>query len=152
MEMQTFYRIARARHCMDLSGKGAELYGGRWNPVGTPAVYAAASVSLAMLETLVHSSMLPKGYFIMKLEVPFTDIKSISSDRLPAGWDDWADQAVAQSFGVDHLFKKRSFGLLIPSVVVPEESNLVLNPGHASIRSVVVSTLRSLCFDPRLKE
>ncbi|GGY05108.1 RES family NAD+ phosphorylase [Paludibacterium paludis] len=150
MNTNVFYRVACGPYRMDLSGKGAEMFGGRWNPVGVPAVYAASSISLAMLEILIHARSLPLDYFVMALSVPMEGVKSVRAPALPAGWDRLNDQSASQQAGTRHVFQANRFGVLLPSVVVPEEQNLVLNPLHPLMRRVTVKELRPLRPDPRL--
>ncbi|MBV1775329.1 RES domain-containing protein [Burkholderiaceae bacterium DAT-1] len=149
-----FYRIASARYCHDLSGKGAEMLGGRFNPVGTPAVYAASSISLATLELLVHASQLyPLAHRVMVLEVPEAcraAIQSVPAGELPYGWNSLGDTHAAQSFAMHALFGANQLGMLVPSVVTPEEQNLVLNPAHREMQRLTLRELRPLDLDARL--
>lgn len=156
MDHTTFYRVSRGPFRFDLSGKGAELLGGRWNPAGVPAVYAADSISLALLETLVHAKMLPSDHFIMTLSVPMAAVRPLSVAALPAGWNQTSDQCVARQVGMTTLFappeqNEKLFGLLVPSAIVPEQFNIVLNPVLEQIHSVSIKELRPLKPDPRLK-
>lgn len=152
---QRFYRIASAKFRFDLSGKGAEILGGRFNPIGTPAVYAASSISLAMLETLVHTSnFYPLSHFIMALDIPadsMAKVERYSAADLPKSWGSIKDLTAAQQWGMQRLFGANRFGVLVPSVVTPEEHNLILNPAHADMRGVTISEVRALDLDERLK-
>jgi len=150
MEFATYYRIARGQFRSDLSGKGAELFGGRWNSIGTPAVYAAETISLALLEILVQAKARPVGYYVMALDVPKDQVLSIHAAELPGRWSDRTDQATSQAFAMQHLFAANRFGILVPSVVVPEEFNLVLNPLHPLMAKATLRELRPLNPDPRL--
>ncbi|KIA79122.1 RES family NAD+ phosphorylase [Chromobacterium piscinae] len=150
MASQTFFRVARGPYRRDLSGRGAELFGGRWNPVGTPAFYAASSISLAMLEMLVHAQHNPLDHFVMKVLVPDRQIAAILPADLPSGWNQLSDQTASQQLAMGRLFAADTFGLLVPSVVVPEEWNLVLNPRHRLMSEVSIAELRPLDADPRL--
>lgn len=154
MNTQRFYRIASAKYRFDLTGKGAELMGGRFNSVGTPAVYAATSISLATLEMLVHASQLyPVSHYIMAVDIPAACLamtKSFLGSELPTGWDNLKDLSVAQKFGHKQLFDTGVLGVFVPSVIVPEQQNLILNPRHIDMSMVQISEIRALNLDPRL--
>jgi RES domain-containing protein len=81
------YRINDSRYIKDLSGKGAALYGGRWNSKNTYVVYTAQSRSLALLETVVHIGKIPAtGYCLATIELPDNSIASFPFEKLPPGW------------------------------------------------------------------
>ena len=155
MDLTRFYRIASAKFCADLSGKGAEILGGRFNPVGTAALYVATSISLATLEMLVHTEdVFALNHYIMAVDIPnvsMAKVKRYTAVDLPDSWNSLDSLVVAQQFGHNVLFNAGGFGLLVPSVVTPEESNLVLNPHHAEMAGVRISELRKLALDDRLK-
>jgi len=140
------YRIVRpARVATALSGEGARLYGGRWNPPGMRCVYAAESRALGILEMLVHLTGRTRAlpYRVLTLEV---DERLVAPDRgAPVGWDAHPAGPVSQGHGGVWLEAARFAALRVPSVVVPEESNLLLNPqgpGFASIRIVEEAVFR----------
>lgn len=150
-----FFRVAQGKYRFDLSGKGAEMVGGRYNVVGTPAVYAGSSISLATMEVLVHqaSNMYPNSHFVMAITVPsaiYNDLLVFSAVDMPDGWSSLSDQRVAQQFGHEQLFAPNKLGMLVPSVVVPEELNLVLNPKHPAMNKITIVEVRPLNLDKRL--
>ena len=147
----TAYRIASRGHSI-FEGAGAAEYGGRWNSPGRPVIYAAGSLSLAMLEQLAHSGTgrLPHDQAFVKITIS----KSVSTERVNpdgvAGWD--ADDRIAsRAFGDDWLTKRRTCVLLTPSVIVPMEHNVVINPAHAEFAHIRVSAPHDLNWDKRLK-
>lgn len=154
MKTQRFYRIASAKYRFDLTGKGAELMGGRFNGVGTPAVYSATSISLATLELLVHSSQLyPVSHYIMALDLNAACLsmtKSFESNSMSNGWDHLNDLSVSQAFGKHELFESGLLGVIVPSVIVPEQQNLILNPRHPAMSMIEISEIRPLNLDKRL--
>lgn len=149
----TIYRIDREKRRHDvLSGKGAEIYGGRWNLPGTAAVYTAGSRSLAILEMLVHFDLrhqLPQDRILVALQIPQEYVKAMSVDEIP---EDWA--AVPQGVRSQQIFSDfvRSGGLAleVPSVVVPEEHNFILNPRSTAFDEVKVTSIVPLDLDKRL--
>jgi RES domain-containing protein len=140
----------------DLSGKGAEKTGGRWNQKGTAMVYASGSRSLACLETVVHLSggiPLPLNRFLVQLRLPWGDWKARTTFK-PAenvGWN--AEPAGKVSIGWGDAWAKANDTLVaeVPSVIVPEEANILINPAHPDIGKVKATKVRKWTYDFRLK-
>lgn len=155
----TAWRIAsdtRGWAADDLSGAGAETTGGRWNPPGQPVVYASMSRALACLETVVHlnASGLPLNRYLVELSIPDALWKAArreTPDSLPVGWDAEPASATSERLGGDWLAGGASALLLVPSVVVPEEWNILLNPRHAGAAGVKARKVRKWLYDPRLR-
>ncbi|GAB2557613.1 RES family NAD+ phosphorylase [Spirosoma areae] len=144
------YRVTRQKYEQDLSGNGAAVYGGRWNEIGQPALYAASSRSLAILETLVHihQSQPPVDYRIVVLYVPDTvPLTSITSRELPANWK--ADETYTQQRGSEWLNTNESLLLRVPSVIVKAEYNYLLNPAQEYFAEVQLVAVEPIEFDPR---
>jgi len=130
-----------------LDGEGARRFGGRWNSAGRPAIYAAASPSLAVLEVLVHldlpPELMPDDYRLLGIEIP---------DEAPI---ERLDQAPADSDGClaagdAFLARAAALVLLVPSVVVPQEHNAIINVRHPAMDRIAVITDEPFSFDPRL--
>lgn len=138
----------------DLSGRGAERAGGRWNARGTPLVYASASRALACLETVVHLGgglALPLNRYLVRLEVP-ADLwaaRTVADAATLVGWDALPPGRVSISWGTAWMHGGASAVAEVPSVVVPEESNLLLNPQHPDAPRVKARKLRRWLYDPR---
>ena len=137
------WRIARSAHAASvedmLSGDGAALYGGRWNPKGMPAVYCSENSSLAALEILVNlarPSTFP-GYRVLDVEVPDASIVAA-----PASIDD------SRRAGAELLRTHLAF--MAPSAVNPLERNVVINPAHTDFDKVLPGAIRPFVFDRRL--
>lgn len=144
------WRIA-ARRFAQLDGRGAELYGGRWNSPGRPLVYAASTLSLAMLELLARlpTGEVPRDYVALTLEVPDdVTIDEIAPGDLP-GWDE-ADQAASRAFGDAWLAAARSVLLRVPALAVPQERNALLNPRHPDFVRIGALPPTALAWDRRL--
>jgi len=147
------YRIVKASHAAEpLSGEGARLYGGRWNPPGWRCVYAAESRALAVLEMLVHLTGRARAlpYCLLTIRVP--DELSASSPRLPDGWSASPAGRVSQSLGETWLKSGNSVTFRVPSAIIPEESNLLLNPQAPGFERVEVMEQREFQLDLRLAE
>ena len=140
------YRLAKAAFTQ-LDGEGARLFGGRWNSAGRPAIYTAASPSLAVLEVLVHldlpAELMPDDYHLLGIEIP-EDAPAERLDETPTDAD--ACLAAGDSF----LTRGASLILLVPSIVVPQEHNAIINARHPAMDGVRVVTNEPFRFDPRL--
>ena len=136
-----------------LDGEGARLYGGRWNSKGKSCIYCASSQSLAQLEMLVHmqSSALFEHYSIFEMSIKYTQVTSI--DTYPDNWQEEPAPSSTARIGDQWLAEGKTVALEIPSVIVPQESNFLLNPLHYDFKSIVNSAVsRPLKFDERLKQ
>jgi len=136
------WRLARAPFA-DLSGEGARAYGGRWNSPGRPMLYTADSAALAVLEVRVHldlpPELVPDDYVLVMIDLAELPVETVAS--IP---DD------AREFGDDWLRNQRSPVLRVPSFIVPESSNFLLNPVHPLATAARVAQTRAFAFDRRL--
>jgi RES domain-containing protein len=143
----------------DLTGEGARRAGARWNLKGTPAVYASYHLAAAVLETLVHIGhrKQPVNRYVVAIDVSdsrfdnsHTGVVELTVEDLPAGWDSNPPTPVSQLFGADQ-FKLGRLGFAVPSAILHEELNLVMNPLHPVFKSAVKAHItRTFAFDPRL--
>ena len=148
------FRITKTKYVETAwSGVGAEKAGGRWNSKGHKAVYLASTISLAQLEILVHierSSVL-SAYSCLELDVPDNLIVSLDLNALPRNWQEDPAPDETQELGDQWLEEGDGVALLIPSTIVPQEMNAVLNPLHPSYEALVSKALQvPLVFDLRL--
>jgi RES domain-containing protein len=139
----------------DLTGKGAESTGGRWNKKGIPFLYAAESIALACLETVVHlggASPLPLNRYLVKIDVSekvweervlFDTSSNIGWDALPAG-------LISIEWGTRWANSLTSVIALVPSVIVPEECNILINPKHPDVSTLKARKLRKWTYDTRM--
>lgn len=147
------FRIAGEKHVRDLSGLGARRFGGRWNLPGTAVVYASESRSLAMLEFLVHVSFpnLPQDIRIAALKIPEeVDPEILPTDLLPKNWRNYPAPEKLAKLGTDWARSNRSLVLRVPSAVIDQEYNLLINPAHPDMGRVIISRIADLRFDSRL--
>jgi RES domain-containing protein len=144
------FRITR-RPYADLSGEGARLVGGRWNSSGRAALYLAESRALAVLEVLVHLDLdeaaMPSDYVMMVVD--FSALNAIP-DWLEEGPSTPPSDAECRAIGDAFLESKRAIALRVPSVVVPQAGNFVLNPAHSLIDKVRIGSIDPFAFDRRL--
>ena len=146
------WRIAREAHAA-LDGEGARLYGTRWTPRGTPAVYAASYLSLAALEYLVHidAEDAPDDLVALKISVPddATEL-AYAPSSLPADWRQTPPPPQCQAIGSEWAKRGEALLLRVPSVLVPEESNVLVNPMHRDAVGVRLIGSRHFSYDLRL--
>jgi RES domain-containing protein len=152
--MLSCWRIVQERFAGEaFSGEGARLYGGRWNSAGHPVVYAAGSRALAVLEMLVHleAPQLLERYQLFEAVLPESLITELAEKELPRDWRDDPVPRSAQAVGDAWIEKASSAVLRVPSVLIPEEHNYLLNPKHPDFEKVQISAAQNFHFDPRLR-
>lgn len=148
------WRICHERHATTaLGGEGARLSGGRWNLKGDPMAYTAEALSLAALELFVHvgPEVAPRGLVAIPVEVP-DDLPRTewTAADLPRDWRRYPAPARLQALGSAWLREGKTALLYVPSAVVPEERNVLVNPRHDDARTLVLGEPRPFVFDPRM--
>lgn len=150
MNITTWRIVLAKRTTSAFSGEGARLNGGRWNNKGTAIVYTAGSISLASMEILVN---LPSPKLLarfVRIPVEF-DVALVCEVRdLPSGWQQRPASPETKAIGDDWAAQRRSAVLKVPSVVVPEEFNYLLNPSHPDWDKIHIKPPVVYHFDPRL--
>jgi len=145
------YRINSCRYIHDLSGSGAALYGGRWNSRDTYIVYTAQSRALALLEAVVHTGKLPEdGYCMATIEIPDNSIESFPPEHLPPGWYSNPAPNYLKTIGDNFIRSGKHLALKLPSALMIEEHNYLLNPGHPLFSKVKIIAQRAISVDERL--
>lgn len=140
----------------DLSGKGAEEVGGRWNRPGTALLYCSSSIALACLETLVHlagTDRLPFNRYLVRIILPPSawQHRTIFEPSESVGWDSVPRGIVSLSWGNAWAASGQTLIAEIPSVVIPEEANILINPRHRDAKRLRVQKVRRWTYDPRLE-
>lgn len=144
------YRLGSRRYPAN-DGLGASLYGGRWNQKGIPVIYAAASRALCALEVLANAYELAGDYVVTPIELPGDlAVVTVSIDDLPPGWN--AVQPITKTAEIGTAWAERfeSAVLVVPSAVIAEEQNYILNPGHSDFSRLRFLTSEPFYFDDRL--
>jgi len=139
----------------DRSGKGAEKTGGRWNRKGTPVIYTSSSIALAYLETIVHLSglePLPLNRYLIKIEIPAAAWKArtVFDVATHVGWGALPAGLVSLAWGTEWVQSGASLIAEVRSIVVPEESNILINPGHPDAAKLIAKKIRRWNYDARL--
>jgi RES domain-containing protein len=145
------WRIVRAKRAPTaFTGEGAAKTGGRWNSRGVPVVYASATRALAALETLVHlNPPISFAYKIIRIEFPVELVEQMTS-KLPPDWQTSPPPDSTRRFGDAWVRQARSVVLAAPSIIIPDETNYVLNPAHPDFRKIRIGKAVSFAFDARL--
>ncbi len=138
----------------DLSGTGARVTGGRWNARGTPMLYASSSRALACLETVVHLGggvALPLNRYLVRIDIPAAlwATRTVFDANQHVGWDALPAGRVSIAWGTAWAARGDSLLAQVPSVIVPEEHNLLINPAHPQAARLRVAKLRRWLYDPR---
>ncbi len=147
------FRIVKKRHALvAFSGDGARAYGGRWNRPGISMVYAAQTRALAALEALAHYGGAERRIAFVTFEIDVPDklaIRLAASD-LPRDWRSAEPGASTQDIGSQWQLARRSVALVVPSVLIPQECCVLINPEHVDARRVMIHYPEPFAFDDRL--
>lgn len=140
----------------DATGEGARRTGGRWNRKGLPVLYCAESIALATLETFVHldSGSLPLKRYLVRIDVPdklWDQATLLQSSSLTVGWEAEPPGKVSLDIGGAWLSSPGGSLLLrVPSVIVPLEFNVLINPRHQDAAGLTIIKERKWTYDVRM--
>ena len=147
------YRICRTQNSRDLSGTGARIFGGRWNLKGVSVVYTSESRALATLEYLVHVplSLIPADLSLASIKIPDSIVpKKIPLSKLPRNWRDYPAPTRLAKIGSDWVLSNETVLLRVPSAIVKDEFNILLNPAHRDMKLVKITNVEKYKLDERL--
>ena len=145
------YRITNEAYKNDLSGNGAALYGSRWNSKGIRLLYTSQFISLSILESLVHlkRNEIPLNQYLLFIEFPDQKkIAELSYKKMKKNWHE--EHEYTQWIGDQFIKNKEALALKVPSAVVPQENNFLLNPFHSEFKKVKIISSELLQLDKRL--
>lgn len=149
--MMTVYRIAKAAFIHDLTGEGARLYGGRWNRPGVAALYTSQARSLCMLELIVHfnaAAALQLEYNFISFVLDPTIVFELPKAMLPDNIGHVNNEELWAL--TDTLFADGHLAIKVPSVIIPKEFNVIINPKHAAFKDIQVGLMEGATIDNRL--
>lgn len=152
------YRVEREKYLnTTLSGTGASMSKGyRWNSLNTKVVYTAESRALATLEVSVHLDLaedLPNDRFYIEIEIPDNiAIQEVKIEDLPADWDSKPPNITTQIIGDDFVLENGAAILKVPSSIIPQEYNYLINPDHPDAKKIKIATKTAMEFDSRFKK
>ncbi len=149
--MITGYRICKTKYAATaFDGEGSFRFGGRWNSRGVRAVYMAGSLSLAVLEMLVHLQDVETVFGYSFMEARFDERLVEDIGKLPKNWQASPPPPAIQRIGDDWIKQNSSVVLRVPSVIIPLESNYLINPLHKDFSEISLGNLQNFTFDERL--
>ncbi|MEE9282383.1 MAG: RES family NAD+ phosphorylase [Myxococcota bacterium] len=151
--MRSWRLCKEIRAATAFTGDGARIFGGRWNEPGTPMVYTAENRALAALEQLVHlhQNELPPRFVCFAVDIPDDlTMSRIRPEELDRGWRSYPGPPALQRIGSRWVEEGRTAALIVPSVVVPGEHNILLNPAHRDFSRLVITGPERFELDHRL--
>lgn len=153
LDLMLLFRISKSPYVKNLAASGLES---RWNSKGNFVIYCASSLSLACLETIVHSSgelLYNQDYKSIIINIPEAVlITKIALNTLSANWKEREQRALTQHTG-DNWYKKQETLLLqVPSAIIPREANFLINTKHPDFNKVFIDEIDSFMFDKKLKD
>jgi RES domain-containing protein len=147
------WRISKAKYAHSaFSAEGARLFDARWNFAGTPMVYTSSSLALAAIEYFVHLDPSEAPTELVSMTAAVADdlaVERIEIEQLPRDWRR-TDHKDLQQFGTDWVRSQRSVALIVPSAVVEDEWNVLLNPAHADFRKIEIGEPKLFHYDERM--
>lgn len=149
--MMTVFRISHQAFIKDLEGIGAKKYGGRWNPPGIACLYCSQHLSLAVLEKFVHAQgkddMTNLAFLSLKIPAA-SKLYTVNAAKLDPNWA--SNIAYTQWLGKQILEDLSYAGFIIPSIIIPSEMNIILNPASPSFKKIIASSPEDFAVDRRL--
>jgi RES domain-containing protein len=174
----TVYRLSAGKYKNDLSSKGAELAGGRWNSKGVPMLYTSSSIALCLCELAVHIpfGIIPKDYYLLTIDfpdnAPLTEIQmqltppsgrgrgglpparsgsgGLGGLGLPKDWRSVPHAHSTQLIGDKFIRDGKYLVMKLPSAVVPGDYNYLMNPAHKDFSKVKIKSAELFEFDSRI--
>lgn len=145
------YRISKTQYAQDLNGTGSKLFGGRWNHIDSPCIYTSESRALAVLEYAVniHIDFIPRALSLCVFEIDDSQVHILEEKDLPGNWRETPVPKSTKDFGTKLLTKQHAL-LRIPSIIIPNEFNYVINP-LAKTSSFKLLEAKDFVFDLRIK-
>jgi len=144
------YRISNEVYKNDISGNGAAINGSRWNSKGIKMLYTGEYISLSILESLVHLREIdiPQKQYLLTIQIPDIEFQDILLTKLKANWQQHLNYT--QWIGEQFIFAGKSLVLKVPSAIVPQEHNFLINPLHKDFKKVKMVNSELLELDKRL--
>lgn len=147
------FRLCKAAFAKDLSGKGAELSGGRWNSKGTAMLYASSSRALCMAEVAFHLPLylVPEDYRLISLEIPERlKFETVFPESLSTDWKQFPHKNSTQLIGDAFIKSGKNLLIRVPSAVVQGEWNYLINTNHKDVKLIKTLSNDPFHFDERL--
>ncbi|MGV8134897.1 MAG: RES family NAD+ phosphorylase [Mangrovibacterium sp.] len=143
------YRITGRKHAGDLSGAGAALYGGRWNKKGIPVLYTGESKEIALLETIVHTTIIP-SLDIVTIQIPDDSVSELTLKDLPSNWTRYPAPDILAEIAEKWILSNASLALKVPSCIIHSAHNYILNCKHPDYSKIEIVSRKNFNLDSRL--
>lgn len=145
------FRISKTQYANDLQGTGSKLFGGRWNHIDTPCIYTSESRALAVLEYSANIAIdfIPRALSLCVFEIDEAQIEVLEIKDLPGNWTETPAPKATKDFGTQWL-KERKGILKLPSIIIPQEFNYLLNP-HSEKPGFELVDTSDFIYDLRIK-
>lgn len=153
--IEAFRIVTASRAGTAFDGEGARRTGARWNSPGVPMVYTASTRSLAAMELLVHLDQRTVLHSYVCIPVQFNEslVEDLPIGSIPAGWNPTSPTDSTRLVGDAWIKGSSAIILRVPSIVVPEEFNFLLNPLHPDFgKMTLIGKPKPFLYDPRLKK
>ena len=147
------WRVVKKKHADEaFSGQGAFKFGGRWNSIGTRLVYTSDSLALAAIEILTGGISIGLLERYVKIPVDFDGslVETLAIAGIPKEWSKYPPSNKTQIIGDDWVRGSKSVLLKVPSVVIKEEFNYLMNPAHPDFKKLLIGKPDDFSFDKRL--
>jgi RES domain-containing protein len=146
------FRLTKGKYKSQISGIGAELYGGRWNNKGFRVIYTSQSRALCTTEIAVHTPLgiIPTDYYLQTIEIPNSSILKINPEELSKDWKRFPHPYSTKILGDQFIIENEFLSLKVPSAIVQDENNFLINPNHKMFKSVEIINIEKFEFDKRL--
>ena len=146
------YRLTKGQFKKELSGRGAEINGGRWNNKGHQIIYTGESRALCTTEIAVHTplGLVPKNYYLQTIEIPKINILKVAIEKLDKGWRSFPHELSTKIIGDTFIIENKFLILQVPSAVIQDEYNFLINPLHKQANRIKLLKIEEFKFNKRL--
>jgi RES domain-containing protein len=146
------YRLTKEKYKSELSGKGAEINGGRWNSKGRQIIYTGESRALCTTEIAVHTPLgiVPMNYYLQSIEIPNLKMLEITDKHLEKDWRNFPHEVSTNLVGDKFIEENKYLIMKVPSAVIQDEYNYLINPNHKYYDRVKLLKVEEFKFDKRL--
>ncbi len=148
------YRVGKTKYAVDLNGTGARLFGGRWNNKLKGCVYTSENRALAVLEYTVNVSIddIPRALSITTIEIPIESLVILKEADLPGNWKQSPAPSSTKNLGSKLLQTGDELIIRVPSTIIPEEYNYLINPMHPNNKKIKIIDIKDFVYDVRIKK
>jgi len=147
------YRISKSKYKNDLEGIGAKIAGGRWNNIGIACIYTSESRALAVLAYAanIELDLMPRALHMTTCEIPEKEFYTFEEKDFPGDWNMMPSPQSTKDFGSIYLKDINILGIKVPSTIIPDEFNYLINPASKILSTITILESKDYVFDTRVK-